>query len=140
MRILPGPGVIKLEMNFAAFLHSLPGMRRKRYNGATRSEYNGKSIGDIMEMTVEEAADFFGAHPKIRRALRLMVETGLGYLKLGQPSPTLSGGEAQRIKLVSQLARRATAAAEVKRAVVASRLSTFWKNQPLACTPMMSPS
>ena len=52
-------------------------------------EYNGKSIGDIMEMTVEEAADFFGAHPKIRRALRLMVETGLGYLKLGQPSPTL---------------------------------------------------
>jgi excinuclease ABC subunit A len=75
-------------------------------------EYNGNSIGDIMEMTVEEAADFFGAHPKIRRALRLMVETGLGYLKLGQPSPTLSGGEAQRIKLVSQLARRATAAAE----------------------------
>ena len=85
----------------------------KRYNGATLEiEYNGKSIGDIMEMTVEEAADFFGAHPKIRRALRLMVETGLGYLKLGQPSPTLSGGEAQRIKLVSQLARRATAAAE----------------------------
>ena len=61
---------------------------------------------------MEEAAEFFGAHPKIRRALRLMVETGLGYLKLGQPSPTLSGGEAQRIKLVSQLARRATAAAE----------------------------
>ena len=85
----------------------------KRYNAATLEiEYNGKSIGDVMEMTVEQAAEFFAAHPKIRRALSLLVETGLGYLQLGQPSPTLSGGEAQRIKLVSQLARRATAAAE----------------------------
>ena len=109
-----GQGVIKLEMNFLPPSYiPCQECEGKRYNGATLEiEYNGKSIGDIMEMTVEEAADFFGAHPKIRRALRLMVETGLGYLKLGQPSPTLSGGEAQRIKLVSQLARRATAAAE----------------------------
>jgi excinuclease ABC subunit A len=65
-----------------------------------------------MEMTAEQAAEFFAPHPKIRRALDLLVETGLGYLQLGQPSPTLSGGEAQRIKLVTQLTRRATAAAE----------------------------
>ena len=109
-----GQGVIKLEMNFLPPSYiPCQECEGKRYNGATLEiEYNGQSIGDIMEMTVEEAAEFFGAHPKIRRALRLMVETGLGYLKLGQPSPTLSGGEAQRIKLVSQLARRTTAAAE----------------------------
>jgi len=109
-----GQGVVKLEMNFLPPSYiPCQECEGQRYNEATLEiEYNGKSIGDIMEMTVEEAAEFFGAHPKIRRALRLMVETGLGYLKLGQPSPTLSGGEAQRIKLVSQLARRATAAAE----------------------------
>ena len=63
-------------------------------------------------MTAEQAAEFFAPYQKIRRALDLLVETGLGYLQLGQPSPTLSGGEAQRIKLVTQLTRRATAAAE----------------------------
>ena len=63
-------------------------------------------------MTVEQALEFFAALPKIRRALDLLAETGLGYLQLGQPSPTLSGGEAQRIKLVTQLTRRLTAAAE----------------------------
>ncbi len=109
-----GQGVIKLEMNFLPPSYiPCQECEGKRYNGATLEiEYNGKSIGDVMEMTVEQAADFFTAHPKIRRALSLLVETGLGYLKLGQPSPTLSGGEAQRIKLISQLARRATAAAE----------------------------
>jgi excinuclease ABC subunit A len=59
----------------------------------------------VMEMTIEEASEFFSAHPKIARPLNLLVETGLGYLKLGQPSPTLSGGEAQRLKLVTQLKR-----------------------------------
>ncbi|GAT35551.1 excinuclease ABC subunit A [Terrimicrobium sacchariphilum] len=109
-----GQGVIKLEMNFlpAAYMPCQECLG-KRYNSATLEiEYNGKSIGDVMEMTVEQAAEFFGSHPKIRRALSLLNETGLGYLKLGQPSPTLSGGEAQRIKLVTQLTRRATSTAE----------------------------
>jgi len=109
-----GQGVIKLEMNFLPSSY-MPCQEcgGKRYNAATLEvEYNGKSIGDVMEMTVEQAAEFFAAHSKIKRALSLLNETGLGYLKLGQPSPTLSGGEAQRIKLVTQLTRRATAAAE----------------------------
>ena len=109
-----GQGVIKLEMNFLPTSY-MPCQEcdGKRYNASTLEiEYNGKSIGDVMEMTAEQAAEFFAPHQKIRRALDLLVETGLGYLQLGQPSPTLSGGEAQRIKLVTQLTRRATAAAE----------------------------
>jgi excinuclease ABC subunit A len=109
-----GQGVIKLEMTFLPPSY-MPCQEcaGKRYNAATLEiQYNGKSIGDVMEMTVEQAAKFFSAHGKIKRALDLLNETGLGYLRLGQPSPTLSGGEAQRIKLVTQLTRRATAAAE----------------------------
>ena len=82
-----------------------------RYNAATREAlYNDKSIGDAMDMTLEQAAEFFSANPKIARPLRLLCDTGLGYLKLGQPSPTLSGGEAQRLKLVSELIRGVTRA------------------------------
>jgi excinuclease ABC subunit A len=106
-----GQGVIKLEMNFLPTSY-MPCQEcsGSRYNTPTLEiTYNGKSIGDVMNMTIDEAADFFAAHPKIRRALGLLKETGLGYLQLGQPSPTLSGGEAQRIKLVTQLARRGTA-------------------------------
>src|SRR5436189_5411460 len=76
----------------------------RRYNPQTLEVlYNEKSIGDVMEMTIEEAAQFFSAHPKIARPLSLLVDTGLGYLKLGQPSATLSGGEAQRLKRVTSL-------------------------------------
>ena len=109
-----GQGVIKLEMNFLpASYMPCQECGGRRYNAATLEvEYNGKSIGEVMEMTVEQALEFFAALPKIRRALDLLAETGLGYLQLGQPSPTLSGGEAQRIKLVTQLTRRLTAAAE----------------------------
>ncbi|PYL14892.1 MAG: excinuclease ABC subunit A, partial [Verrucomicrobia bacterium] len=102
-----GQGVIKLEMNFLPSSYvPCEDCGGRRYNPQTLEVlYNEKSIGDVMEMTIEEAAQFFSAHPKIGRALSLLVDTGLGYLKLGQPSPTLSGGEAQRLKLVTQLKR-----------------------------------
>ena len=102
-----GQGVIKLEMNFLPeALVPCEDCGGRRYNPQTLEVlYNEKSIGDVMDMTIEEAAGFFSAHPKIARPLNLLNETGLGYLKLGQPSPTLSGGEAQRLKLVTQLKR-----------------------------------
>ena len=102
-----GQGVIKLEMNFLPSGYvPCEDCGERRYNPQTLEVlYNEKSIGDVMEMTIEEAAEFFAAHPKIARALSLLVDTGLGYLKLGQPSPTLSGGEAQRLKLVTELTR-----------------------------------
>ena len=111
-----GQGVIKIEMNFlpASYIPCAD-CHGKRYNAATLEVlYNERSIGDVMEMTLEQAAEFFGANPKIARPLRLLCDTGLGYLKLGQPSPTLSGGEAQRLKLVSELTRGVTRAANDK--------------------------
>jgi excinuclease ABC subunit A len=102
-----GQGAIKLEMNFLpSALVPCEDCGGRRYNPQTLEVlYNDRSIGDVMKMTIEEAAEFFSAHPKIARPLTLLNETGLGYLKLGQPSPTLSGGEAQRLKLVTQLKR-----------------------------------
>jgi excinuclease ABC subunit A len=109
-----GQGVIKLEMNFLPSSYvPCEDCQGRRYNPQTLEIlYNEKSIGDVMEMTIEEAAQFFSAHPKIARPLSLLVDTGLGYLKLGQPSPTLSGGEAQRLKLVTQLKRGVSRAAD----------------------------
>src|SRR6266403_656631 len=109
-----GHGVIKLEMNFLPCSYVLcEDCHGRRYNPQTLEVlYNEKSIGDVMEMTIEEAAQFFSAHPKIARPLSLLVDTGLGYLKLGQPSPTLSGGEAQRLKLVTPLKRGVSRAAD----------------------------
>jgi excinuclease ABC subunit A len=81
----------------------------KRYNReALEIVYKGKNIADVLEMTVEEACDFFGSIPAISRKLETLKSVGLGYIKLGQPATTLSGGEAQRIKLASELSRRAT--------------------------------
>jgi excinuclease ABC subunit A len=102
-----GQGLIKLEMNFLPSSYvPCEDCHGRRYNPQTLEVlYNERSIGDVMEMTIEEAAQFFSPHPKIARPLSLLVDTGLGYLKLGQPSPTLSGGEAQRLKLVTQLKR-----------------------------------
>ena len=102
-----GQGVIKLEMSFLPRSYvPCEDCGGRRYNPQTLEVlYNEKSIGDVMDMTIEEAAEFFSAYQKVARPLSLLVETGLGYLKLGQPSPTLSGGEAQRLKLVTQLKR-----------------------------------
>lgn len=102
-----GNGQIKLEMNFLPTTYvQCEACRGARYNDATLEiRYNGRTIGEVMEMTVDQAATFFEAVRKIHRPLRLLAETGTGYLRLGQPSPTVSGGEAQRIKLVAELSR-----------------------------------
>ncbi|MGH7939218.1 MAG: ATP-binding cassette domain-containing protein, partial [Chthoniobacterales bacterium] len=102
-----GQGVLKLEMSFLPSSYvPCEDCGGKRYNAQTLEVlYHEKSIGDVMEMTIAQAAEFFAANQKIARPLSLLVETGLGYLKLGQPSPTLSGGEAQRLKLATKLSR-----------------------------------
>jgi len=102
-----GNGRVKLEMEFLppTWVHC-EACNGARYNPATLEvEFRGKTIGDVLAMTIDEAAVFFESQPRIARPLKLMADTGLGYLQLGQPSPTLSGGEAQRIKLVSEIAR-----------------------------------
>ncbi|PYL07541.1 MAG: excinuclease ABC subunit A [Verrucomicrobia bacterium] len=123
-----GQGVIKLEMNFLPRSYvPCEDCHGRRYNTQTLEVlYNEKSIGDVMEMTIEEAAHFFSAHPKIARPLSLLVDTGLGYLKLGQPSPTLSGGEAQRLKLVTQLKRGVSRAADERIRKMRARGSTLY--------------
>jgi len=102
-----GQGMIKVEMNFLPTSHiPCSDCHGKRYNPATLEVlWNDRSIGDVMDMTLEQAAEFFRAQSKIHRPLQLLCDTGLGYLHLGQASPTLSGGEAQRLKLVSELTR-----------------------------------
>jgi excinuclease ABC subunit A len=102
-----GQGAIKLEMSFLPSSYvPCEDCGGRRYNPQTLEVlYNEKSIGDVMEMTIEQAGAFFATNQKIARPLSLLVDTGLGYLKLGQPSPTLSGGEAQRLKLATELTR-----------------------------------
>jgi len=102
-----GNGRIKLEMDFLPTTWvSCHHCNEMRYNSATLEVlYHGKSIGEVLRMNISEAAEFFSAHSKLHRVLSLLDETGLGYLKLGQASPTLSGGEAQRMKLVAELVK-----------------------------------
>lgn len=102
-----GNGLIKHEMAFLPTSHVVcTECKGQRYNAPTLEiDYNGKNIGDVMNLTIAEATEFFSAHSKIARTLNLLADTGTGYLKLGQPSPTLSGGEAQRLKLVAELSR-----------------------------------
>lgn len=107
-----GQGVIKHEMSFLPTSYvPCEDCGGLRYNAQTLEVlYNAKSIGEVLQLTIEQAADFFGALAKIHRPLQLLTQTGLGYLRIGQPSPTLSGGEAQRLKLVTELTRGVGAA------------------------------
>ncbi|MEE1131968.1 MAG: excinuclease ABC subunit UvrA [Caryophanon sp.] len=103
-----GDGIIKIEMHFLPDVYvPCEICNGKRYNRETLEvKYRGKNIADILEMTVEEGLTFFENHPKIKRKIQTIVDVGLGYIKLGQSATTLSGGEAQRVKLASELHRR----------------------------------
>ncbi len=105
-----GDGVIKIEMHFLPDVYvQCEVCKGKRYNReALEITYKGKTISDVLEMTVEQAAEFFENLPAIKRKMDTLVEVGLGYIRLGQPATTFSGGEAQRIKLATELSRRAT--------------------------------
>jgi excinuclease ABC subunit A len=105
-----GDGSIKIEMNFLPDVYvPCEVCHGARYNRETLEvHYKGKSISEILDMPIEEANDFFAAIPAISRHLKTLVEVGLGYVRLGQPAPTLSGGEAQRVKLASELQKRST--------------------------------
>jgi excinuclease ABC subunit A len=105
-----GGGMRLIEMNFLPDVYVLcETCNGKRYNNETLEvKYKGKSIADVLQMTINEAVDFFENHPKIYRVLLTLKEVGLGYIQLGQSSTTLSGGEAQRIKLAAELAKKAT--------------------------------
>jgi excinuclease ABC subunit A len=105
-----GHGTLRIEMQFLPDIYiPCDVCHGRRYNRETlQIRYKGKSISDVLDMTVDEAAEFFSAFSKIKRKLRTLQDVGLGYINLGQPAPTLSGGEAQRIKLSRELSKRAT--------------------------------
>ena len=105
-----GDGIIKIEMHFLSDVYvPCEVCKGKRYNRETLEvKYKGKSINDVLEMSVEEGMEFFANIPKIHRKLKTLFEVGLGYIKLGQPATTLSGGEAQRVKLATELSKRST--------------------------------
>ena len=105
-----GDGILKIEMHFLPDIYVPCDIcKGKRYNRETLEiKYKGKSISDVLEMTVEEGLEFFAHIPKIQRKLQTLQQVGLGYIKIGQPSTTLSGGEAQRVKLATELSKRPT--------------------------------
>ncbi|HHW30994.1 MAG TPA: excinuclease ABC subunit UvrA [Clostridiaceae bacterium] len=105
-----GDGIIKIEMHFLPDIYvPCEVCKGKRYNRETLEvKYKGKNIAEILDMTVEDALEFFKNIPKIQRKLQTLYDVGLGYIKLGQPSTTLSGGESQRVKLATELSRRST--------------------------------
>ena len=105
-----GDGVIKIEMHFLPDVYvSCDDCKGKRYNRETLEVlFKNKSIADVMDMTVEEGAEFFKAVPAVREKLDMLERVGLGYIKVGQPATTLSGGEAQRVKLAKELSRKST--------------------------------
>ena len=105
-----GDGIIKIEMHFLPDIYvPCEVCKGKRYNRETLDvKYKGKSIADVLDMTVEDALEFFKNIPKIQRKLQTLYDVGLGYIKVGQPSTTISGGEAQRVKLATELSKRGT--------------------------------
>ena len=105
-----GDGLLKIEMHFLPDIYvPCEVCKGKRYNRETLEvRYKGKNIHEVLEMTVEEALDFFENLPRLKTKLQTLMDVGLGYVKLGQPSTTLSGGEAQRVKLATELAKRST--------------------------------
>ncbi len=105
-----GDGIIKIEMHFLPDVYvPCEVCKGKRYNAQTLEvKYKGKTISDVLEMRVDEASAFFSAIPRIHNKLRTICDVGLGYIKMGQPATTLSGGEAQRVKLATELSRRST--------------------------------
>ena len=105
-----GDGLVKIEMHFLADVYvPCEVCRGRRYNRETLEvKYKGKDIAQVLDMTAEEALEFFSSIPRIRKKVQTLVDVGLGYVKLGQSSTTLSGGEAQRVKLATELARTST--------------------------------
>ena len=105
-----GDGILKIEMHFLPDVYvPCEVCKGARYNRETLEvRYKGKNISDVLEMTIDEAVDFFQNVPRIARKLKVIQDVGLGYIKLGQPATTLSGGEAQRVKLATELSRRST--------------------------------
>ena len=105
-----GDGIIKIEMHFLPDVYvPCEVCKGKRYNRETlQVKYKGKSISDVLDMTVEEGLEFFKNYPQIKRKLQTLYDVGLGYIKIGQPSTQLSGGEAQRVKLATELSKRST--------------------------------
>ena len=105
-----GDGILKIEMHFLPDIYvPCEVCKGKRYNRETLEvKYKGKTISDVLDMTIEEALEFFSNVPKIKQKIQTLYDVGLGYIKLGQPSTTLSGGEAQRVKLATELSKKAT--------------------------------
>ena len=124
-----GDGQIKIEMHFLPDVYvPCEQCHGKRYNRETLEvRFKGKTIADVLEMTVEEAVDFFQHIPKIKRRLQALHDVGLDYIRLGQPATTLSGGEAQRVKLASELSKSRRAGR-----------STSSTSRPPACTSRTS--
>jgi excinuclease ABC subunit A len=105
-----GDGILKIEMHFLPDIYvPCEVCKGKRYNRETLEvRYKGKTVADVLDMTVDEAVEFFANHPRIYVKMKTLKDVGLGYIRLGQPATTLSGGEAQRVKLATELSRRST--------------------------------